>query len=144
MHRLDKGKQDFLLPYLENGTIILIGATTSNPYHAINPAIRSRCQIFELFPLTEEDMKLTIKRALTDEEYGLGKYNIELDNEAFEHLATASNGDARSALNALELAVLSTEPDDKGVIRITTAVAEECLQKKASHMIKMATPIMMC
>lgn len=131
VHRLDKGKQDFLLPYLENGTIILIGATTSNPYHAINPAIRSRCQIFELFPLTEEDMKLTIKRALTDEDYGLGKYNIELDTEAFEHLATASNGDARSALNALELAVLSTEPDDKGVIRITTAVAEECLQKKS-------------
>ncbi|CAM3940976.1 replication-associated recombination protein A [Lederbergia lenta] len=131
VHRLDKAKQDFLLPYLENGTIILIGATTSNPYHAINPAIRSRCQIFELFPLTEDDMKLTIRRALSDEIRGLGKYNINLDNEAFEHLATASNGDARSALNALELAILSTEPDNEGIVHITTAIAEECLQMKS-------------
>ncbi|MBS4176235.1 replication-associated recombination protein A [Lederbergia citrea] len=131
VHRLDKGKQDFLLPYLENGMIILIGATTSNPYHAINPAIRSRCQIFELFPLTEDDMELTLQRALSDEDRGLGKYDIDLEENAFHHFAAASNGDARSALNALELAVLSTEPDEKGIIRITTAIAEECLQKKS-------------
>lgn len=131
VHRLDKAKQDFLLPYLENGMIILIGATTSNPYHAINPAIRSRCQIFELFPLTEEDMKLTLKRALTDEERGLGKYHIDLADEAFNHFAAASNGDARSALNALELAVLSTEADENGTIHITNTIAEECLQKKS-------------
>lgn len=144
VHRLDKAKQDFLLPYLENGMIILIGATTSNPYHAINPAIRSRCQIFELFPLTEDDMKRTIRMALSNEERGLGKYTIDLADAAFEHLARASNGDARSALNALELAVLSTEPDDEGIIHITTSVAEECLQKKALPTIKMAMLIMTC
>src|SRR5690606_6121893 len=111
VHRLDKAKQDFLLPYLENGMIILIGATTSNPYHAINPAIRSRCQIFELFPLEESDMVKAIKRALQDEERGIGKYKIDLDENALHHFASASSGDVRSALNALELAVLSTEPD---------------------------------
>ncbi|RWR15210.1 replication-associated recombination protein A [Siminovitchia fortis] len=134
VHRLDKAKQDFLLPYLENGMIILIGATTSNPYHAINPAIRSRCQIFELFPLEESDMVKAIKRALQDEERGIGKYKIDLDENALHHFASASSGDVRSALNALELAVLSTEPDKDGVIHITVEVAEECLQKKAfSH-----------
>ncbi|MBS4208999.1 replication-associated recombination protein A [Bacillus sp. FJAT-50079] len=131
IHRLDRGKQDFLLPHLESGMIILIGATTSNPYHAINPAIRSRCQIFELFPLTEDDMKQTLRRALEDPERGLGNYSISIEDTAFEHLANASNGDARSALNALELAVLSTEPDENGTIHITTTVAEECLQKKS-------------
>ena len=134
VHRLDKAKQDFLLPYLENGMIILIGATTSNPYHAINPAIRSRCQIFELFPLTESDMKEAVDRALNDEERGLGKYTIDIERDAFNHFASASNGDLRSALNALELAVLSTEPKDNGAIHISTEIAEECLQKKAlSH-----------
>ncbi|GIN89725.1 replication-associated recombination protein A [Siminovitchia terrae] len=134
VHRLDKGKQDFLLPYLENGMIILIGATTSNPYHAINPAIRSRCQIFELFPLEEPDMFKAIERALHDEERGLGKYEINLDQSALHHFASASGGDVRSSLNALELAVLSTEPNKDEVIHITVEVAEECLQKKAfSH-----------
>ncbi|MCJ8006932.1 replication-associated recombination protein A [Lederbergia wuyishanensis] len=131
VHRLDKGKQDFLLPYLENGTIILIGATTSNPYHAINPAIRSRCQIFELFPLTDTEVKETLLRALEDRERGLGSYSIKIEERALNHLATASNGDARSSLNALELAVLSTEPADDGVIYITESIAEECLQKKS-------------
>ncbi|MCJ7841775.1 replication-associated recombination protein A [Lederbergia sp. NSJ-179] len=131
VHRLDKGKQDFLLPYLENGTIILIGATTSNPYHAINPAIRSRCQIFELFPLTEEEIKLTLTRALQDPKRGLGAYSIYIEEQALQHFVTASNGDARSSLNALELAVLSTDPDENGMIHITTEVAEECLQKKS-------------
>ncbi len=134
VHRLDKAKQDFLLPYLENGMIILVGATTSNPYHAINPAIRSRCQIFELFPLEKSDMVKAIETALHDEERGLGKYKIDLDQNALHHFAAASSGDVRSALNALELAVLSTETDIDGVIPITVEVAEECLQKKAfSH-----------
>ena len=131
VHRLDKGRQDFLLPYLENGMIILIGATTSNPYHAINPAIRSRCQIFELFPLTEEDIKLTLQRAIEDPDLGLGRYKINIDEDALNHLTTGSNGDARSSLNALELAVLSTEANEDGVIHITTSIAEECLQKKS-------------
>lgn len=131
VHRLDKAKQDFLLPYLENGMIILIGATTSNPYHAINPAIRSRCQIFELFPLDEEDMKKALHQALDDEERGLGKYDVFVDDAALNHFAAACSGDARSALNALELAVLSTEPEKDGAIHITREIAEECLQKKS-------------
>jgi putative ATPase len=131
VHRLDKAKQDFLLPYLENGMIILIGATTSNPYHAINPAIRSRCQIFELKPLEPEDIKIALMRALTDEERGLGQYSVELSDEALEHFATASNGDVRSSLNALELAVLSTELNVAGKIIINLDTAEECMQKKS-------------
>ena len=131
VHRLDKGRQDFLLPYLENGMIILIGATTSNPYHAINPAIRSRCQIFELFPLTEDDIRQTIRRAIKDPDRGLGRYKIKLDDDALNHLTTGSNGDARSSLNAIELAVLSTEANEDGEIHITTPIAEECLQKKS-------------
>lgn len=133
VHRLDKTKQDFLLPYLENGMITLIGATTSNPYHAINPAIRSRCQIFELHPLSIKDMKTAITRSLEDEERGLGKLNVTLEKEALEHFAAGSNGDVRSALNALELAVKSTSQDGDSII-ITSAIAEECLQKKSfSH-----------
>jgi putative ATPase len=134
VHRLDKAKQDFLLPYLENGMITLIGATTSNPYHAINPAIRSRCQIFELKPLSVEDMKTALENAIKDEERGLGKQNISVNEEALLHLAQASNGDVRSSLNALELSVLSTEPSEDGIIEITVEIAEECLQKKSfSH-----------
>jgi putative ATPase len=131
VHRLDKGKQDFLLPYLENGMIILIGATTSNPYHAINPAIRSRCQIFELFPLSLEDMEKALVRALKDEDRGLGKYSVKLAPGALAHFAQASGGDVRSALNALELAVLSTELNDEGTIFLSVEIAEECLQKKS-------------
>lgn len=134
VHRLDKTKQDFLLPYLENGMITLIGATTSNPYHAINPAIRSRCQIFELHPLSIEDMTIAIKRALSDEESGFGKIQVDLADQALTHFATGSNGDVRSALNALELAVKSTAAKDDGIIVITVDIAEECLQKKSfSH-----------
>ncbi|WP_421385498.1 replication-associated recombination protein A [Bacillus salacetis] len=134
VHRLDKAKQDFLLPYLENGMITLIGATTSNPYHAINPAIRSRCQIFELKPLSVEDMKTALEYAIKDKERGLGKQHISISEEALLHFSQASNGDVRSSLNALELAVLSTEPSEDGVIEITVEVAEECLQKKSfSH-----------
>ncbi|WP_171050911.1 replication-associated recombination protein A [Bacillus sp. BHET2] len=134
VHRLDKGKQDFLLPYLENGMITLIGATTSNPYHAINPAIRSRCQIFELKPLTIEEMKIALTRAIQDEERGLGEYSLRVTDEAIEHFASSSFGDVRSSLNALELAVLSSSPDESGVIHIDVNIAEECLQKKSfSH-----------
>ncbi len=134
VHRLDKAKQDFLLPFLENGLIVLIGATTSNPYHAINPAIRSRCQIFELKPLEPEHIETALRRALADEERGLGKYPVEISEEAIKHLAFAANGDIRNALNALELAVLSTEPDEEGKIRIDVRTAEECIQKKSfSH-----------
>jgi putative ATPase len=131
VHRLDKGKQDFLLPFLENGMITLIGATTSNPYHAINPAIRSRCQIFELKPLTPDEVKKALFTALKDEERGYGKLRIEITDEALTHFATASNGDVRSSLNALELAVLSTDKDEKEVIHIDLKTAEECMQKKS-------------
>ncbi|MCR8850069.1 replication-associated recombination protein A [Rossellomorea sp. SC111] len=134
VHRLDKGKQDFLLPYLENGMITLIGATTSNPYHAINPAIRSRCQIFELKPLSKDEMKIALTRAIEDEERGLGRYSLDVTDEAIEHFASSSFGDVRSSLNALELAVLSTSPGEDGIIHIDVSIAEECLQKKSfSH-----------
>ncbi len=134
VHRLDKAKQDFLLPYLENGMITLIGATTSNPYHAINPAIRSRCQIFELKSLEITEIVQALKRALEDDERGLGSYKTNVTDQALQHFATASNGDVRSALNALELAVISTEPDDHQIIMIDVAIAEECMQKKSfSH-----------
>lgn len=131
VHRLDKAKQDFLLPYLENGMIVLIGATTSNPYHAINPAIRSRCQIFELKPLTPDEIRQALTRALNDTENGLGEYRVELSEQALLHFAQGSGGDVRSSLNALELAVLSTDPDEEGVIHIEVETAEECLQRKS-------------
>src|SRR5699024_4976723 len=116
IHRLDKAKQDFLLPHLESGKIVLIGATTSNPYHAINQAIRSRTQIFELHPLNDDDIKRVITRALEDKVRALGSIDIALDDDALEHFVKASNGDIRSALNGLELAVLS---DTKDSIHVT-------------------------
>lgn len=131
IHRLDKVKQDFLLPLLESGAIILIGATTENPYININPAIRSRTQIFEVYPLTPEDIETAIDRALADESNGLGKIKVNLDENARHHLASATNGDLRSALNALELAVQSTDPDNDKTVHITLPVVEECLQRKA-------------
>lgn len=131
IHRLDKSKQDFLLPHLENGRIILIGATTENPYISINPAIRSRTQIFPVHPLSIEDIKVAVNRALTDSERGLGKMPIKLDQDAEEQLLTATNGDLRSALNGLELAAKSTDPDKDGIIHLTLPVIEESVQKKA-------------
>ncbi|ULG73512.1 replication-associated recombination protein A [Macrococcus brunensis] len=127
IHRLDKAKQDFLLPHLENGRIILIGATTSNPYHAINPAIRSRTQIYELEPLTPADIRMAINRALTDKENGFGNKDIKIDDAAVDHFVQASGGDVRSSLNALELAVLSADEP----IHITRQDAEDCLQKSS-------------
>lgn len=131
IHRLTKPKQDFLLPHLEKGSIILIGATTENPYITINPAIRSRTQIFEVKPLTEDDIDQAIKRALTDKENGLGDQNVGLTDEARLHLTRVTHGDLRSALNGLELAVMSTPPDDSGVITIDLQTIEECVQRKA-------------
>ena len=130
IHRLDKPKQDFLLPHLENGTIILIGATTSNPYHAINPAIRSRAQIFELYPLTNNEIKIALERALKDKDNGLGSYNVEIKEDALEHFTNSAQGDIRSALNALELAVLSGENTD-GKITITLKDARDTMQQTA-------------
>lgn len=113
VHRLDKTKQDFLLPHLENGLIIMIGATTSNPYHAINPAIRSRCHIFELTPLEPVEIKKALIRAVQDPVNGYGNAELEVDDAALDHLAAACGGDARSALNGLEVAILSTpKPKD--------------------------------
>ena len=130
IHRLDKSKQDFLLPHLENGRVILIGATTENPYIAINPAIRSRTQIFELIPLTPEEIHQALKRALTDETKGLGNYNVEITDGAMHTLTHFSNGDVRSSLNALELAVKSTPENEDGKIIITEEIAGNCLQRK--------------
>ncbi len=131
IHRLDKTKQDFLLPLLESGTIILIGATTENPYININPAIRSRTQIFEVHPLSADDIKKALTRALTDKEKGLGSYPVAISDAAINFLATATNGDLRSSLNALELAVKSTPKNDQGKIEVNQAIVEECLQRKA-------------
>lgn len=130
IHRLDKPKQDFLLPHLENGRVILIGATTENPYIAINPAIRSRTQIFELIPLTPEEIHQALNRALTDETKGLGNYNVEITDGAMHTLTHFSNGDVRSSLNALELAVKSTPENEDGKIIITEEIAGNCLQRK--------------
>jgi len=132
IHRLDKTKQDFLLPHLESGRIILIGATTENPYLNINPAIRSRTQIFEVHPLTHDDIVTALKRAMTDAERGLGDLPLDVDEQALTFMADATNGDLRSALNGLELAAQSTPPDpDTDRIHVTLPVAEECFQRKA-------------
>ncbi|MBO0432392.1 replication-associated recombination protein A [Enterococcus sp. DIV0660C] len=131
VHRLDKTKQDFLLPHLESGRIILIGATTENPYITINPAIRSRTQIFEVKPLNETDIQSAIQTALLDKERGLGELPIQLDEDALLHLSRATNGDLRSALNGLELAARSTKPIEDGLIHLTLAIIEECVQRKA-------------
>lgn len=131
VHRLDKTKQDFLLPHLESGQIILIGATTENPYISINPAIRSRTQIFELTPLTETAIQEALQAALLDKKRGLGTYDVELDELALIHLANSTNGDLRSALNGLELAVKSTPPDATGQIHLTLPIIEECVQRKS-------------
>ena len=131
INRLDKTKQDFLLPHLESGRIVLIGATTENPYLSILPAIRSRSQIFEVQPLSEDDMKIAIQRALTDKDRGLGNFDAVLEEDAERQLVYATNGDLRSALNGLELAVKSTLPSEDGQIHITLPIIEETVQRKA-------------
>lgn len=132
IHRLDKTKQDFLLPHLESGRIVLIGATTENPYISINPAIRSRTQIFQVFPLTEDEMTVAVNRALADKKRGLGNMPIDLQPTALQQLVRATNGDLRSALNGLELAAKSTPPDKTtGTIELTLPIIEESVQHKA-------------
>lgn len=130
IHRFHKGQQDYLLPYVEDGTVILIGATTENPYFEVNGALISRSVIFELKPLSCEDIKILIQRALEDTERGLGSYHARIDGDALDFLADLANGDARSALTAIELGVLTTERDSEGWITITLEVAEECIQRR--------------
>ncbi|RKD34625.1 replication-associated recombination protein A [Thermohalobacter berrensis] len=131
IHRFNKSQQDALLPYVENGTIILIGATTENPYFEVNKALISRSMIFRLKSLSKDDVKKIIIRALQDREKGLGMFEVNIDDETIEFFANISNGDARIALNGLELAVLTTEPDEKGKINITLDIAQESVQKRA-------------
>lgn len=130
IHRFNKGQQDYLLPFVEDGTIVLIGATTENPYFEVNGALISRSIIFELKPLDKEDIKTLLLRAIHDKEKGLGIYQAEITEEALEFLADISNGDARHALNAIELGVLTTKPSEDGKIWITLEVASECIQKR--------------
>lgn len=130
IHRFNKAQQDALLPFVEKGTIILIGATTENPYFEVNNALISRSMLFKLEPLEEKHIEKIIERALEDKEVGYGNTNICMDSETISYLANMANGDARRALNALELSVLTTDRDENGKINITLEVAQECLQKK--------------
>ena len=131
IHRFNKSQQDVLLPDVESGVIKLIGATTHNPFFFVNSPLVSRSQIFELRPLTEEDLFSLLQRALADGERGLGYMNISADENALHHLATISDGDARKALNSLEIAALTTAPGKNGVVKITLEIAEQSIQKKA-------------
>jgi len=131
IHRFNKSQQDVLLPDVESGVVKLIGATTHNPFFFVNSPLVSRSQIFELQPLTEDELFSLLQRALKDDERGLGYMNISTDEPALRHLAKISDGDARKALNALEIAALTTAPDRKGVVQITLEVAEQSIQKKA-------------
>ena len=133
IHRFNKGQQDYLLPFVEDGTVILIGATTENPYFEVNGALISRSIIFELKPLTKENVKEILKRAVFDKEKGMGAYDATIDEDALEFLSDLSNGDARAALNAIELAILTTERSEDGKIHITIDVASECIQKRRTY-----------
>ena len=130
IHRFNKGQQDYLLPFVEDGTVILIGATTENPYFEVNPALVSRSLLFELQPLEPKDVEKLLQRAVEDEEKGMGAYGAVLEEDARTFLADICGGDARSALNALEIGVLSTAPSADGLIHITLDVAEECIQRR--------------
>ena len=132
IHRFNKSQQDYLLPYVEDGTLILIGATTENPYFEVNGALLSRSRIFELKALEKDDVKELVLRAVRDEKKGMGSYHAVIDDEAADFLADVSGGDARAALNAVELGILTTERDPAdGLIHITLDVAQECIQKRA-------------
>ncbi len=130
IHRFNKGQQDYLLPFVEDGTLVLIGATTENPYFEVNSALISRSIIFELQPLSKEDIKELILRAVYDDEKGMGAYDAVIEDEAAEFLADLSNGDARMALNAVELGILTTARAEDGKIHIDLATAEQCIQKR--------------
>jgi len=130
IHRFNKGQQDYLLPFVEDGTIILIGATTENPYFEVNGALISRSVIFELKPLSQDDIKVLIRRAVYDQERGMGAYDALIEEDAMEFLSDIAGGDARHALNAVELGVMTTQRSDDGKIHITLDVAQECIQKR--------------
>ena len=131
IHRFNKAQQDYLLPYVENGTVILIGATTENPFFEVNKALLSRSNVFELKPLDKKDVAALVRRAVEDEERGMGVYHPVIDEDAVGFLADMAGGDARRAINAVELAVLTTEPSEDGKIHITLPVAEECIQRRS-------------
>ncbi|WP_347994077.1 replication-associated recombination protein A [uncultured Eubacterium sp.] len=131
IHRFNKGQQDYLLPFVEDGTLILIGATTENPYFEVNGALISRSIVFELKPLSTDNIKQLILRAVNDKEKGMGAFNARIDDDAADFLAEISNGDARTALNAIELGILTTDKSEDGTIHITMEVAEQCIQKRA-------------
>lgn len=131
IHRFNKSQQDYLLPFVEDGTIILIGATTENPYFEVNGALISRSVIFELKPLSAQDIKTLIKKAVYDKEKGMGAYDATIDEEAIEFIADVANGDARNALNAIELGILTTDRADDNLIHITLEVASQCVQKRS-------------
>lgn len=130
IHRFNKGQQDYLLPYVEDGTITLIGATTENPYFEVNGALLSRSSVFELKSLAKEDIRQLLQRAVYDKEKGMGSYKAAIDEDALDFLADIAGGDARSALNAIELGILTTERSADGIIHITLEVASECIQKR--------------
>lgn len=131
IHRFNKGQQDYLLPFVEDGTIILIGATTENPYFEVNGALISRSNIFELKALSAEDIKELIKKAVYDKEKGMGAYDAVIEDDALEFLADVANGDARNALNAIELGILTTDRSEDKLIHITLEVASQCVQKRS-------------
>ncbi len=130
IHRFNKGQQDYLLPFVEDGTLTLIGATTENPYFEVNGALLSRSMVFELKPLEKADIMTLISRAVFDREKGMGAYEADIDEEALDFLADAAGGDARHALNAVELGIRTTERGEDGKIHITIEVAQECIQKR--------------
>ncbi len=130
IHRFNKGQQDYLLPFVEDGTVILIGATTENPYFEVNSALISRSSIFELKPLEKEDIKVLLKRAVEDTQKGMGSFHAQIDDDALDFLADMAGGDARNALNAIELGILTTDRSKDGIIHITVEVASECIQKR--------------
>lgn len=130
IHRFHKGQQDYLLPFVEDGTVILIGATTENPYFEVNRALISRSTVFELKPLSLEEIEVLIRRAVYDEKKGMGSYHAEIEADALQFLADMAGGDARLALNAVELAVLTTKRSVDGMIHLTLEVVSECIQKR--------------
>src|SRR5690554_3004838 len=130
IHRWNKAQQDALLPHLESGIITLVGATTENPFYSLVNPLLSRCQLFELFPLQLEDVRTMVERALNDKEKGLGNKNVVVDEDALEHFADYAGGDVRNALNAMEVAVLSSKPNEAGVISITLEIAKESIQRR--------------
>ncbi len=131
VHRFNKSQQDALLPHVENGTVTFVGATTENPYFEVNKALVSRSRVFELHTLTEADLREVVRQTLADDVRGYGALDVRIDEDALAHLASTANGDARSLLNALELAVETTEPDASGKIRVTLAIAEDSIQQRA-------------